>query len=223
MASNFPTKSASHRSPLASIVPRAFRPESTIASATGFEGLGGRTTCESCPSIDVREWRRKGLLRIGQEFSWSWRRGGEPAGNITVRVEDASVVLSYRSCRPGSSEWKSIQQRVPIRLTACHFGGVRPWFVCSVHCNGRYCERRAAILYCAGELFACRRCYGLSYASQQQTALDRGLEQARKIRMRLGGGVDLLEPFPGRPKRMHRRTFLRLRARAETAMSGRRS
>ena len=39
--------------------------------------LGGRTTCESCPSIDVREWQRKGLLRTGQEFSWSWRRGGE--------------------------------------------------------------------------------------------------------------------------------------------------
>ena len=42
-------------------------------------------------------------------FSWSWRRGGEAAGNITVRVEDAAVVLSYRSCRPGSSEWNLIQ------------------------------------------------------------------------------------------------------------------
>jgi hypothetical protein len=35
--------------------------------------------------------------------------------------------------------------------------------------------------------------------------------------MRLGGGVDLLAPFPGKPKRMHRRTFQRLRARAEAA------
>jgi hypothetical protein len=26
----------------------------------------------------------------------------------------------------GSNEWKSIQQRVPIKLTACHLGGVRP-------------------------------------------------------------------------------------------------
>jgi hypothetical protein len=182
--------------------------------------LGGRTICESCPSIDVREWQRKGLCP-GQQFSWSWTRGGDAAGSITVRVEDAAVVLSYRSCRPGSSEWKSIQQRVPIRLTACHFGGVRPWFVCPACCNGRYCGRRAAILYCAGDLFACRRCYGLSYASQQQTPLERGLEQARKIRMRLGGGVDLLEPLPGKPKGMHRRTFLRLQARAEAAISGR--
>lgn len=34
----------------------------------------------------------------------------------------------------------------------------RRWFVCSVHANGRYCGRRVALLYLAGELFACRRC-----------------------------------------------------------------
>jgi hypothetical protein len=183
--------------------------------------LGGRMICESCPSIDMRQWHRQGRLFPGQQFSWLWTRGAEPVGSITVRAEDAAVVLSYRSCRPGSSEWKSNRQWVPIRLTACHFGSVRPWFVCPAYCNGRHCGRRAGILYFAGELFACRRCHGLSYASQQQTPLDRRLEQARKIRMRLGGGVDLLEPLPGKPKGMHRRTFLRLQARAEAAMSGR--
>jgi hypothetical protein len=56
------------------------------------------------------------------------------------------------------------------------------------------------------------------YASQQQTPLHRRLEQARKIGMRLGGNADLLAPFPGTPKGMHRRTFLLLRARAEAAL-----
>jgi hypothetical protein len=177
----------------------------------------GAPTCESCPSIDVRQWHREGRLNPGQRFSWSWRRGGEPAGSITVRVEPAAVVLSYR-CGSGSGGWKSVQQRVPISVTACHLDGQRPWFVCSVYSNGHYCGRRAAILYCAGEMFACRRCYGLSYASQHQAALHRGLEQARKISMRLGGGADLLEPFPPKPKGMQRRTFQRLRARAESAL-----
>jgi hypothetical protein len=110
--------------------------------------------CESCPSIDVRQWHREGRLEPGQRFSWSWM-----AGSITVQVECAAVVLSYRYCFSGSNEWKSIQQRVPISLTACHFGGQRPWFVCSAYCNGRHCGRRVAVLYAAGDLFACRRCY----------------------------------------------------------------
>jgi hypothetical protein len=177
-------------------------------------------TCESCPSIDVRQWHRQGRLEPGQRFSWSWTRDGGTAGGITIQVECAAVVLSYRYCCSGSNEWKSIQQRVPISLTACHLGGVRPWFICSVYCDGRYCGRRAAILYGTGELFACRQCYGLAYASQQQTPLHRGLHKARKIRMRLGGSADLLEPFPARPKGMHRRTFQRLRARAEAALFG---
>jgi len=42
------------------------------------------------------------------------------------------------------------------------YGSPQPLQFCR---NGRYCGRRAAILYGAGELFACRRCYGLSYAS----------------------------------------------------------
>ena len=116
----------------------------------------GAPTCESCPSIDVRQWHREGRLNSGQRFSWSWRRGGEPAGSITVRVEPAAVVLSYR-CSAGAGGWKSVQQRVSISLTACHLGGQRPWFVCSAYSDARDCGRRAVILYCAGELFACRR------------------------------------------------------------------
>ena len=65
--------------------------------------LGGRTTCESCPSIDVREWQRKGLLHAGQDFSWSWTRGGDAAGSVTVRVEDAAVVLSCHHCHANSN------------------------------------------------------------------------------------------------------------------------
>jgi hypothetical protein len=178
---------------------------------------GGRTTCESCIAIDVRRWHREGLLRAGQYFSCSWTRGGEPSGKINVRTECDAVVLSYRARNSGASEWKSIEQRVPIAWTGCHFGGRRPWFVCSVYSNDQYCGRRAAVLYGAGELFACRRCYGLAYASQQETPMQRGVGQAQKIRMRLGGTVNLFEPFPEKPKRMHWCTYLRLRARAEAA------
>ena len=67
------------------------------------------------------------------------------------------------------------------------------------------------MLYLAGELFACRRCYGLAYASQQEALHHRGVGKAQKIRMRLGGSPNMFEEFPDKPKGMHRRTYDRLR------------
>jgi hypothetical protein len=171
---------------------------------------GGSLTCECCISIDVRRWHREGRLQAGQYFSCSWTRGGEPSGSISVRLEAGAVVLIYRSQSRGANEWKSIQQRVPITWTDCHFGGKRPWFLCS----GR-CRRRVAVLYGAGELFLCRQCRGLSYASQQETPMYRALSQAQKIRLRLGGSSDVFESFPDKPKGMHWRTYFELRQRAE--------
>jgi len=74
-----------------------------------------------------------------------------------------------------------------------------------------------ALLYGAGELFACRHCYGLAYDSQQQSRHDRNLSQAQKIRMRLGGSANMLHPFPQKPRGMHWRTYLRHQQRAQAA------
>ena len=69
--------------------------------------------------------------------------------------------------------------------------------------------RRPAVtkLYGAGRLFACRHCYRLAYASQQESAHQRGLAKSQKIRMRLGGSVRMLDEFPDKPKGMHWRTY----------------
>jgi hypothetical protein len=173
--------------------------------------FGGRTTCESCNSVDVRRWHREGRLRAGQSFSCSWTCGGEPWGTISVHAECDAVVLIYRARSWATTEWKSIEQRVPITWTACHLGGRRPWFVCSVRSNGRYCGRRVAMLYGASELFACRRCYGLAYASQQESVHHRAIGKAQKIRMRLGGSANMLDDFPDKRNGMHWRTYERLR------------
>jgi hypothetical protein len=172
---------------------------------------GGRTICEDCRSIDVRRWQREGRLRAGQIFSSSWQCNGEPVGSISVRTEADAAVLMFRAKNRQDSDWKSVEQRVEIAWTECHLGGRRPWFVCPVYTGGRYCGRRVALLYAAAELFACRSCYGLAYASQQEALGYRGLGKARKIRMRLGGGANVLEAFPDKPKGMHWRTYDRMR------------
>jgi hypothetical protein len=53
--------------------------------------------------------------------------------------------------------------------------------------------RRAALLYATGDLFACRRCCDLAYASQQKNALLRNVSRSQKKRMRLGGSPDPFE------------------------------
>jgi hypothetical protein len=74
-----------------------------------------------------------------------------------------------------------------------------------------YCGRRVIKLYGAGRLFACRHCYRLAYASQQESAHQRGLGKSQKIRMRLGGSPNMLEEFPHKPRGMHWRTYERWR------------
>jgi len=95
--------------------------------------------------------------------------------------------------------------------TACHLGGQRPWFVCSIYSSGRHCGRRVPLLYLADKLFACRRCYGLAYASQREALYLRDVDKAQKIRMRLGGSTVMSEAFPNKPKGMHWQTYERLR------------
>jgi|GEM_PF-3430472 len=90
-------------------------------------------------------------------------------------------------------------------------GGKRTWFLCP-HCN-----RRVALLYGAGKYFLCRHCYNLTYASQQIQRYERLMEKARGIRQRLGGSANLSEPFPEKPKGMHRKTYYQLRQKAGQA------
>ena len=73
----------------------------------------------------------------------------------------------------------------------------------------RSCRRRAAVLYAPEGSLGCRRCYGLAYKSQQQSAFERGLSKAHKIILRLGGsGYE--DEFPEKPKGIHWRTYERL-------------
>ena len=171
---------------------------------------GGRTTVESCRSIDVLYWNRLGHLESPRRILWAWTSNGEQVASVSAETKHHSVALRYKS-RSYGEDWSDVDQRVGIEWTACRFGGERPWFVCSVVSNGVYCGRRVTKLYCVGRLFACRHCYRLAYTSQQETAHQRGLWKSQKIRMRLGGSANTLEEFPDKPKGMHWRTYGRLR------------
>jgi hypothetical protein len=154
---------------------------------------------------------RSGQIRSQRSCIWGRPASGSRrsiSSPIDVEAGHHSVTLKYR-IRSYGEDWSDVEQRVAIAWTPCRFGGARPWFVCSVQSNGVYCGRRVTKLYGVGRLFACRHCYRLAYTSQQESARDRGLWKAQKIRIRLGGSAIMLD-FPDKPKGMHWRTYDRL-------------
>jgi len=179
-------------------------------------GWGWRATVESARSIDANRWNREGYLEPGRWFSWAWTRDGERVASVNVAAECGRLILAYRF-REYGGEWADVRQEIPIEWTPCRFGGRRPWFICSVYSNGRYCGRRVTKLYGAGRLFACRQCHNLAYQSQCEDEAGRLLLKSHKIQRRLGGQPGSAYGFPDKPKGMHWRTYARLYAEYEAA------
>ena len=165
-----------------------------------------KTTTDESDSLDIRRLHRDGLLKPGSCFRSSWSRAGRETGAIRGFVFRGRVVLAYRHRSGLGDEWEDVREPMPLEWTPCNFGGERPWFVCPEVA----CGRRVAILYGPGKHFLCRHCYELRYQSQREDNKDRALRRARKIRERLGGSANMLEPFPERPKGMHLDTYMRL-------------
>src|SRR5256885_4718116 len=147
--------------------------------------------CRSCVSTGRRYLRLEGRRVVSGAVVCSWSLLIRWAQRARCQAETPLIAL-FRFPRPALS----VEQRVPITWTACHIGGHRAWFICSAYSGGRYCGRRVALLYGAGELFACRCCYDLAYASQHEALHHRGLGKTQKIRMQLGGSPNMLEEVP---------------------------
>ena len=165
-----------------------------------------KTTTDVCRSPDIRRFHREGLLEPGNWFSWRWSRAEREVASIGVVVDRDCMVLSYRYRGGPDAQWEDVEEAVPLEWTPCNFGGERPWFICP----GTRCGRRVAILYQPGKDFLCRHCHDLSYESQRKDKKDRALKRAQKIRQRLGGSANMLEPFPEKPKGMYHDTYIRL-------------
>ena len=164
-------------------------------------------TTDDYRSIDVRRWKRDGLLEPHQSFCWQWSRHGEVVASIRVRTETNRVLLTYRY-RSGDEDWKDKSYPICLDWTACNLGGKRPWF----RCPARACGRRVAILYLGGSIFACRHCYQLAYPSQRETGYYRMARRADRIREKLGWEPGILNDSEWKPKGMHWNTFERLTA-----------
>ena len=144
---------------------------------------------------------RIGLLEKGQQL---WVGG---SSRLNIASGGHEVTLSFR-VQVSETRWVLAEQTMKLRWSSCGLGGRRPWFACdATTASGSRCGRRVALIYLVDGAFACRQCHKLAYSSQNEMPMFRDLTQAQKLRRRLGGSDDMWEPFPGRPKGMHRRTY----------------
>jgi hypothetical protein len=161
--------------------------------------MGGR--CESYHAIDLTWLGRQKMLKPGRASSIRWSNAGA-AVSVGIVAGDNCVQFNYLH-RSGDA-WQQARDVVAFTYTQTCFSGRRRWFACPA------CGRACRVLF--GVPFRCRRCHGLTYRSQYQSAGGRAANRMLTLRTRLGGSGHFLDPFPTRPRHMHRKTYARLRA-----------
>ncbi|MBK7463339.1 MAG: hypothetical protein IPJ50_11980 [Betaproteobacteria bacterium] len=174
----------------------------------GGYGSGRQSTKRTTSSflrLDIQTLKRDGMLTPGRTSRVYWLRRGSEIASIKVRAEGSRVVIAYRS-EIRNGEWQEKEYPVQIERTDCNLGGQRVWFWCPD------CGRRVAVLY-GREVFTCRHCRNLAYASQRETDNDRAIRRADNIREKLGWGIGIANPEGGKPKGMHWKTYWHLRDR----------
>jgi hypothetical protein len=159
-----------------------------------------QTTVESLNRIDMATLKKMGIVGKVKQGSLEWKRGKDPAVSIRFKSTENSLTLNYNFRSSNTAEWQSVEQRIALEATPCHFGGTRYWFVCTG------CGARSRVLFINGKYFLCRDCNKLAYSSQNERAYDRAIRRHNKLKARITDQHGTIQ----RPKGMHYKTYCRL-------------
>ena len=116
-----------------------------------------RQTTEGLPQLDVRALARAGALVPGVAATVQWDESTQAFTHVTQAPPCRLVI--WDAVRPNRGALPLVREVIHLDMTACTFGGTRPWFSCPG------CGRRCAILYPVAGRFRCRVCQRLAYAS----------------------------------------------------------
>jgi hypothetical protein len=171
-------------------------------------------------------------------MGWRSREPRKPVATVERLGRDCLDVNDLKRCgllqddprvlRPGFARWPAIirivserywldlylsgrqtPQQVRVSWTRCHLGGFRPW----MHCP--HCQKRVGKLLPGIAGYSCRACIGNPlYASQAKSRPGRIHFELCKLRLLLGGEATVTQPFPDRPRGMHRKTYEQICERA---------
>lgn len=175
---------------------------------SGRDGGWGRDKVESRLCLDANAVMRAGYRRQDYTGSWTWQSGGRVSGWIDIRAVERGLLLEFRY-RAEGAKWQNVHQLIFVTERPCPFGGSRCYFRCGGPHVGEGCGEKVQKLY-AGNLFLCRKCSQLSYASQSEDAAYRAHRRLNKALKRLSGDFRPGGSLPERPKGMWHRTYERL-------------
>ena len=184
------------------------RPVGGMGSGRSWK-WGGKQVVENCVVLDARDLQRRGILAPGIcNCGCTFIAGERRVLDVSYwydAAEEMAFDLSYEV------DGFPIKETLTLRAVRSPISGSRMFFLCPR--TGDFVER----LYLPpGERqFASRRAHNLAYESQNDDRLGRVTRKALQIRRRLGATGYLDEPFPARPRYMHRRTYEALRTRAQ--------
>ena len=156
--------------------------------------------------MDIRKLARDGLLKPGAESRLRDRKS-----KYEIRLVSEQDRMRFEHGITMLAGFRQLEEDVvAIDWTECHFGGVRPWFLCP-NCGERIAilygpriERDGSKLPIRSRTLKCRQCHNLGYPSQHEERDRRMRRRANKTWARIGGRGRT------KPKRMHWRTYDRL-------------
>jgi hypothetical protein len=157
-------------------------------------------TVEARLGLDLRRVRRLHVLERPCVLTWV-----DEAGRPLARIATSPAVGGLRAAFSVGKAHLAVS--ITLASTPCPFGGKRPWFLCAG------CAGRRVCLYFEDARFLCRRCLGLTYATERAGSLQRKLLRAdsRSGKLARAGGSR------GKPPRMTWARYLELRLAAENA------
>lgn len=158
-----------------------------ISASMGRFYYTKKTESDGLKKIQTWYLKKHGYFQFGWKsgtLTWtsSWS-GDKSSISIESQIFDneSFIRLIYTQTDRDTGEKKEFDCKIPLTTNPCHFGGKRYWFVCSVFKSGNYCGRRVGVLYKAGDYFACRHCYDLSYNSRNLGGFFKSMGQVISI------------------------------------------
>lgn len=173
---------------------------------TGSGLSSGKPTIESADCVVLPATIIRHLVNLRAPILINWVTLGGRVFPIECAFEatdsgTASLHLAYSSRTLDLALSTSTMDLVTIPQ---RFGGVRWWFLCP------FTGRQVHKLYLprGAREFRSRQAYGLMYASQRESPMEKHVHKARRLRRRLGDQcTELHGPIPLKPKWMRWRTY----------------